>query len=262
LPEIYPFSDDRRLVFSSCCQFLGEYILNGRIKLRAAAVTSGLLLTAAGVGSTAAGASAAATHNDYRVGASSSRPLPATVKPGKVPNSTATAVPYTNTPNGFKLIHPGHRRSNYTYDSDKVYQGSYHCSGGVCRLAGEVTVQLHEHAIGGSSHTWQLTVHMKEYENPGHLSWSYFATYWCGVNVKGGNDYECKNGAAPSHASMSHNTVVNKPWGKTNSITVFPMVQATTQFSNGVKDTTKFRGWDTLSRKSTTRLNTKSGTGN
>jgi hypothetical protein len=61
---------------------------------------------------------------------------------------------------------------------------------------------------------------------------------------------------------MSVNTVVNKPWGAPNGITVFPMVQATTIFSDGAEVTNKFRGWDTLSTASTTRLNTTSGTGN
>lgn len=40
-------------------------------------------------------------------------------------------------PDGFKLIHPGYRRSSYTYDSDKVYQGSYHCTD-TCRLLAQV----------------------------------------------------------------------------------------------------------------------------
>lgn len=102
---------------------------------------------------------------------------------------------------------------------------------------------------------------MKEYKNPGHYTWSYSATYWCGVNVRGGNDTICVDGAAPSNASMSVNTLVNKPWGARNGITVFPMVQAGTVFSNGVHVTTKFRGWDTLSRARSTKLNTSSGTG-
>jgi hypothetical protein len=217
---------------------------------------SALVLIAAG-GWAASAVHAAPSADGYTVGASSSAPLPATARP----STGRTLKRATDTPNGFILQHPGYRRSDYVYDSNKVYQGSYHCNGGECRLLAEVTVQLHEVAIGGSSHTWQLTINMKEYKNPGHIGWSYFATYWCGVNVKGGNDYECKNGAAPSDVNMSHNTVVNKPWGKTNNITVFPMVQASTQFSNGPKVTTKFRGWDTLSRGRTTRLAARSGTG-
>jgi hypothetical protein len=60
---------------------------------------------------------------------------------------------------------------------------------------------------------------------------------------------------------MSSNTVVNKPWGSKNSITVFPMLQPTVIFSDGEHPTYKFRGYDTLSRASTTRLNTSSGQG-
>ena len=61
---------------------------------------------------------------------------------------------------------------------------------------------------------------------------------------------------------MSVDDVVNKPWGKTNNITVFPMVAMSTQCSNDPRVTTNFRGYDTLSRARTTRLSTKSGTGN
>lgn len=159
-----------------------------------------------------------------------------------------------STPNGFSLRNPGIRRSDYIYDSDNVYQGSYDCSGSTCILKAQVKAQFHHYVNGGSSHTAQLTMYMTNYSNPGGLTWSYSSSYWCGVNVSGGNDTICTNGAAPSGASMSVNTVVNKPWGATNGITVFPMVQASTVFSNGVNVTTKFRGWDTLSRASTTKL--------
>jgi hypothetical protein len=228
--------------------------------MRGVSVVCAVILAGAMASSSATSASAA-TSAGYALGASSSTPLPATVDSSSPPGAAGTFTPMADTPNGFILQHPGIRRSDYVYDSDTVYQGSYHCSGSTCNLLAQVTVQLHEVAIGGSSHTWQLTMNMKRYSNPGNITWSYFATYWCGVNVSGGNDYICNNGAAPSDVSMSVNTLVNKPWGGTNSITVFPMVQASTQFSNGVKTTTKFRGWDTLSRSSTTRLNTSSGTG-
>jgi hypothetical protein len=218
------------------------------------ACASGAVLAAT---STPAGASQAAD-----VVVTSSSPLPLTAAASALPGATSAVTPATSTPNGFKLIHPGSRRSDYVYDSDKAYQGSYHCNDGKCTLLAEVAVQLHEYVIGGSSHTWQLTANMHEYKNPGHITWSYFATYYCGVNVKGGNDHECNNGAAPSNVNMSVDDVVNKPWGKTNNITVFPMVAMSTQFSNGPRVTTKFRGYDTLSRARTTKLNTKSGTGN
>jgi hypothetical protein len=218
------------------------------------ACASGAVIAAT---STPAGASQATD-----VVITSSSPLPLTAPASALSGAASAVAPATSTPNGFKLIHPGYRRSNYVYDSDKAYQGSYRCVDDKCTLLAEVTVQLHEYVIGGTSHTWQLTANMKEYKNPGHLTWSYFATYYCGVNVAHGNDHECNNGAAPSDAGMSVNDVVNKPWGKTNSITVFPMVAMSTQFSNGPKVTTKFRGYDTLSRARTTKLNTKSGTGN
>jgi hypothetical protein len=234
--------------------------LSARPGLRAVSAACALVVAGA-MGSSPATSASAATSADFARGVSSSAPLPATVDASSLPDADGSLSPMADTPDGFILQHPGIRRSDYVYDSDTVYQGSYHCSGSSCTLLAQVTAQLHEVAIGGSSHTWQLTMNMRQYSNPGHITWSYFATYWCGVNVSGGNDYLCNNGAAPSDVSMSVNTLVNKPWGSTNSITVFPMVQASTQFSNGPKVTTKFRGWDTLSRSSTTRLNTSSGTG-
>ena len=234
--------------------------LKARPRLRGVSVVCALVAASA-LASSSVTSAGAVTSAAYTVGVSSSAPLPATADSSSLPEASGTIKPMSDTPDGFILQHPGFRRSDYVYDSDTVYQGSYHCSGSSCKLLAQVTAQLHEVAIGGSSHTWQLTMNMKQYSNPGNITWSYFATYWCGVNVRGGNDYTCNNGAAPSDASMNVNTLVNKPWGKTNSITVFPMVQASTQFSNGVKVTTKFRGWDTLSRSTTTKLNTSSGTG-
>ncbi len=215
-----------------------------------------LALSAASIaGSLSVAPAGAATTATYRVGASSTKPLPATVPADRVPCATGGVTAAASTPDGFKLHNPGYRRSDYIYDSDTVYQGTYRCgTSGTCYLLAQVAAQLHQVAIGGSSHTWQLTMNMKNYSNPGGLTWSYSATYWCGVNVSLGNDTICTNGAAPSNATMSVNTLVNKPWGSTNGIKVFPMVQASTLFSNGVRVSTKFRGCDTLSRSSTTRL--------
>lgn len=63
---------------------------------------------------------------------------------------------------------------------------------------------------------------------------------------------------------MSVNTEMNKPLGATNSSTVFPMVPASKLFGNDVEVSTKFRGYDTYSRTSTTRFvhDRASGTGN
>lgn len=114
------------------------------------------------------------------------------------------------------------------YDSDNFYMGAHVCSGGFCTLEAEVVALLHEYVIGVTSHTWQLTMSMREVENPHGLTWSFSAAYWCGVNVRNATDHLCTNGAAPSDVFMSVNTVVNKPWGSANGITVFPMVQAST----------------------------------
>lgn len=190
------------------------------------------------------------------IGATSSKPLPLTATTAELAAlSEPDTTTRTSTPAGFALRNPGTRRSDYIYDSSTVYQGAYNCPTQPCTLAAETTAQFREAPIGGSSHTWELTMTMKLSRNPGNLSWSYSSSYWCGVNVSGGSDTICVNGAAPSGVAMSVNTLVNKPWGATNNITTFSMVQAATTFSNGAKPNTKFRGWDTLSRSTTTKLN-------
>jgi len=60
---------------------------------------------------------------------------------------------------------------------------------------------------------------------------------------------------------MSVNIDAFEVWGLTNDITVFPMVRATTSFGNGVTVSTNFRGWDTRSLASDTRLALNSGGG-
>lgn len=225
-------------------------------RFMAVAIAVAVLPVTVSLTATPAGAAAKA---QYDVGVSSAAPLPKSMTAAQAARRGSVVSPMTATPSGFTLV--GTKRSPYIYDSSTVYQGSYHCATS-CTLVGEVATQLHEVAIGGSSHTWELTMNMKEYQNAGGLSWTYSATYWCGVNIKNATDTLCTNGAAPSNASMSTNDLVNKPWGATNGITVFPMVQASTIFSNGVMDTTKFRGYDTLSYSSTTRLADRSDTGN
>jgi len=178
--------------------------------------------------------------------------------------STSDASPATATPDGYLLIHPGYRRSDYVYDSDWVYQGAYHCQNDDCTLLAETRVRLHEYVYGGSSHTWRMTYYGEEYGNRGGLTWQYHIKYYCGVNVRNASDHICTNGASDSGVEVDYanGESFNKSWGTTNSITVFPMAALSTHFSNGTVVTTKFRGYDTLSRSSTTRLSTSSGTGN
>jgi hypothetical protein len=167
----------------------------------------------------------------------------------------------TDTPDGYKLIHPGYRRRDYLYDSDWVYQDDVRCSPG-CALKAETAVQLRESVEGLSSHFWHLQYNARNSQNPGHLTWQYRGKYYCGVN-KGGSDPECSQGASDSgsEASFDPGEVFGKTWGSKNSITVFPMVALSTHFNTGIVVTTKFRGYDTLSRSRTTRLNTHSGDG-
>jgi len=183
---------------------------------------------------------------------------------GASTSGTTMVMLSTDTPDGYKLIHPGYRRSSYVYDSNWVYQGDYRCSGGVCRLQAETRVKIHEYVYGGSSHYWSLRYDAQTVKNPGHLSWQFHDKYYCGVNVAHHSDPICTNGASASGKEQVFNPgeSFRKTWGRTNSITVFPMVALSTHFNTGVAVTTKFRGWDTLSRTRTTRLNTTSGTGN
>ena len=99
-------------------------------------------------------------------------------------------------------------------------------------------------------------------KNPGGITWTLSSRWWCGINKAFETDPTCSTaaGAAPSDQPMSVNTNVYKPWGtgtSTNSITTYPLVAATTQFYSSTgnpKVTANFRGWDTLSRSSTTML--------
>lgn len=214
----------------------------------------------------APGVDAAATH----VVVSAAGPLPdhvtatAARKLSSDSSARPSVTPMTDTPDGYKLIHPGYRRSSYVYDSDWVYQGDYRCSGGQCILRAETRLKIHEYVYGGSSHYWSLRYDAQTVKNPGHLSWQFHDRYYCGVNVAHHSDPICTNGASASGKEYAFNPgeSFRKTWGRTNSVTVFPMVTLSTHFSTGVVVTTKFRGWDTLSRTRTTRLNTTSGTGN
>ena len=154
------------------------------------------------------------------------------------------------------------KKTDYVYISGTVENDVYSC-GNPCVLLIRVNGWLREEALGTNSHTWKLQQHYLEVKNPGGVSWTPLTEYWCGVNVSGGNDYECleSTGAAPSGVVMSENTDVYKPWGSTNGITVFPMVQASVVFNTGNTDTTKYRGWDTLSRANSTKLAATTGTG-
>lgn len=163
----------------------------------------------------------------------------------------------TNTPNGYSLRNPGTRVSDYLYRSDFVYHydmillpdDTYY-------MRAETKVRLVESVTGGSSHYWQLTFRTLPVSNADGLTWYFTQKYWCGVNVSGGQDHICDNAADESGTEMpvSDSGSIYRYWGTVNSITVFPMEDITTHFSSGISVTTKFRGWDTLSRASTNRL--------
>lgn len=55
------------------------------------------------------------------------------------------------TERGYKLRHPGYRRSDYVYDSQDVYAINAHCEGGSCYARSQVRLSLHEYVVGGSS---------------------------------------------------------------------------------------------------------------
>lgn len=81
----------------------------------------------------------------YEAGVTSRDPLPDSVHAARLPGPGTGVTPLASTPDGFKLQHPGIRRSDYVYDSDTVYQGTYHCDHSNCKLMAEVTVQLRCH---------------------------------------------------------------------------------------------------------------------
>jgi hypothetical protein len=232
---------------------------------------SALLVTASTMAAAPSGAATPGQH----VGVSSSKPFSAQgahtltalkqlAAQGKLSLSLPGQVSaQTSTPSGYHLEHPGYRRTNYTYDSDWVYHDDVYCSF-TCVLKAETKVQLHEYLYGGSSHTWALTYNAQTVSDPAGITWQYHYRYYCGVNIANASDTICTNGASASGSeyAFSPGHVSYPTWGATNSITVFPMVALSTHFSTGIVVETKFRGYDTLSRSSTTRLNTSSGTGN
>lgn len=171
-------------------------------------------------------------------------------------------APATATPSGYSLVHPGYRRGDYIYDSDNVYQDDVSCSA-TCTLKAETRVQEHQYVVGTTSKYWRLQENAAQSQNPGGLTWRYTAVYYCGVNISGGADHICGNGADASggDAPMTAGENVYKRFEQVNNNTVFPMVGISTHFSTGVVVTTKFRGWDTLNRASTTKLNSTSGNG-
>lgn len=172
----------------------------------------------------------------------------------------AEVHPNTATPNGYELLDPGYRRSDYRYDSDTMYEAVYAC-GSSCTLEASTKSQFRETVTGGTSKKWQLTMTRSTDRNPAGLTWTYSSTYYCGVNISGGSDHTCGNGASASDASLDANKATTKDFEHVNNNTVFPMVSASTLFSTGAVSTNKFRGWDVLNRASSTKLNTSSGSG-
>lgn len=170
-------------------------------------------------------------------------------------SSADTVSAATATPSGYKLIHPGYRRSDYVYDSDWIYHTLYVCNP-VCTKRVQTRVLLHEVVIGGNSHYWTLRLRAQLMYTTAGYSWYFQFRYYCGVNVPNASDYECNNNASPSGTVVRYTDLdtFGKTWGSTNNITVFPMAGLSTHFSNGASVESKFRGYDTYSRASTTKL--------
>lgn len=158
----------------------------------------------------------------------------------------------------------GTRVDNYHYNSNNFYMDAERCdSNGNCTQLAQVYAQVRENVVGGTSKRWLLTENAHTVDNPGGISWHYTAIYYCAVNISGGADHYCGNGADASgtEAPMTPGEAVYKTFEKVNNNTVYPMVGITVHWSTGGSYTGKFREWDTLNRATTTKLNTSSGTG-
>ena len=70
----------------------------------------------------------------------------------------------------------------------------------------------------------------------------YSASYYCGVNILGGDDHICGNRASPSGVGIDVNEPTDKAFEFVNANTVFPMLQINTMFSFGGTIGFKFRG--------------------
>ena len=171
--------------------------------------------------------------------------------------------PSTGTPNGYKLVEQS--KSDYIYALSKPYYMDVEfCNNGRCVQQDEVYAQVKENVTGGTSKNWTLTQNASTVarENPS-ITWHYTYVYYCGINVSGGSDHICVNGASPSggEVPMTPGGSVGKRFETINSGKDFPMVGITVHWSTGGNVTGKFREWDTCN-STRSKLCSTTGTGN
>jgi len=178
--------------------------------------------------------------------------------------ATGQAVqPNTGTPSGYTLVEQS--KSDYIYMSKPYYMDVEFCNPSTgCAQQAEIYTQVKQNVVGGSSKNWILTqlASTIALENPA-ITWFYTWTYYCGINVSGGADHICENGAAPSGVETGFNPgdSATKRFETINSGKDFPMVAIVVHWSTGGTGTGKFREWDTCNSASSTKLCSSTGTG-
>lgn len=170
--------------------------------------------------------------------------------------------PDTGTPSGYTLVEQS--KSDYNYMSKPYYMDVEFCNSDGCAQQAEVYAQVKQYVTGGSSKNWDLTqlASTIALENPA-ITWFYTFAYYCGINVSGGADHICENGASPSGVETGFNPGdrVSKRFETINSGTDFPMVAIVVHWSTGGTGTGKFREWDTCNSAGSTKLCSSTGTG-
>jgi hypothetical protein len=219
-----------------------------------------VVVLVAGAGATWTSASYAGTvalqpsaaSKDYAV--ASDAPMPPNPTPAQV-----QVVTRADTEKGYILQHPGHRRTDYIYDSDNVYMAHVRCQGSRCQTIAQVKAQLHQYVVGRNSKRWQITLHASRYSGTEGYQTSYF--YACAVNISRAKDKYCpekySDGADSNESSTFYNgEVLNRSFGSTNGVTKFPMVKVTVLFLCNCNATpvVKFRMWDVCVKAKSTKL--------
>ena len=223
----------------------------------------------------AAGAAAPTTHrvvyfSDHSLGSGETVSVSALPAEARAQLTRRSTKPSIATPRGYKLRRGG-LKTSYIYQSADVWAIEASCGSDGCKPIQQVKLYLKETAIGNTSKRWTLTLYASYWSGPSSFGLRYY--YECGVNIAHSEDKTCsswRNDHADGSASgAAHNgTALNQGFGTTNNVTKFPMVRFDVKFADGssaVGDDghtgEKFRGWDVCVRARTTKMCTKTGTG-
>lgn len=113
-------------------------------------------------------------------------------------------TPARSTPGGYKRygsnvsIYNNGKYFLYTSNRGQYYDQICNTFTGQCKLRARLYASFKENVVGGGSKRWLFTLYVGVITNPSGESWNFDATYYCGVNISGGSDHICGNGADDS----------------------------------------------------------------